>query len=634
MTTFKNYGATPPDDEKKVLVRRDCSSGQDTRSAKVYIDENGAYKLTNISLDQPGQRNKRPGMLQVADTFSSDACTGLFTFQINTGLDQLLVTEDTHIRKWTGSGNTASVKDDLTATAQTNIVKVKQSGKAPDDVVIVQNGTDIPVSIDAYGVETSLLDTPYSPYKTLANTWYGNRYWTLRNDLLAFSDAYPKTYAPEQATITGNYSSFTGKTGDKLKVIIDDAVFDEIDVSASTSIADVVTAINTKTGGSEATVSDSGFLTITSTTYGSDSNVEIDNSTYSDDDELVEDLFSQVADRSDSGYAPFDQTANVFRVPVGTEKALAPTRGHGLIVFGENAVWALAPSSTPSSSDQPQPIDARRGCVAGKSVTAVGDDIYYLSQDGVRSLKRTEQDKLQTGPSFPLSHKLKDEYESISWAFADRASGVWYDNKYFLALPTDSSTYNNEVWVYYPATEGWTVITGWDVADWAVYNIGGQDRLYYADSTTGKIYRAWYGYDDDGSAFTSTEETREEDMGTPLQDKVGGELEIKAISIGGSWTVDIYGSINGDAYKLLGTTTLTANDAPELAVDLPFALANSITTRDKYRLDLWDDGTIIGEWRTIRFKFENDDADNGTVVILEHNLAMYTQEHYSEGPLQ
>ncbi len=634
MTIFKSYGTQPQDDPKTTLVRRDMSKGQDTRSAKVNIAEDGAYKLTNVDIGQPGQREKRKGKLQVADSFSSTACTGLFTHYVNSGLDQMLVTDGAYLRKWTGSGDTSTLKSNLTVTDQTNITSVKQSGKTPDDVFIVQNGTDIPVSIDSYGVETSLLDSVYSPFKTLANTWYGNRYWSLKNDLLAFSDAYPRTYAPEQAEITGNYSNFTGKTGDKLKVTIDDEVYDEIDVSSSTSIADVVTAINTKTGGSEASTSSSGFLTITSTTYGSQSNVIIDTSSYSDDDELVGDLFSSVADRSDDGYAPFDQTANVFRVPVGEERALAATRDLGLIIFGENAVWALAPSTVPTSNDQPQPIDTRRGCVAGKTVKPVGEDIYYLSQDGVRSLKRTALDKVQSGPSYSLSYNLKEEHEAINWAYAEKASAIYFDNKYFISLPTDSSTYNNVVWVYYPATQGWTVITGWNVADWSVYKVGGEERLYYADSNTGKIYRAWYGYDDDGSAFETTEETREEDFGMPLRDKVGGELEVKAIGIGGAWTLDIFVSVNGGAYKALATMSISANEAPTLAVDLPFSLANSITTKQKYRLDMYADGTMIGEWRTIQFKFVNDDADNGTVIVLEHNVALYGQEHYSEAPLQ
>ncbi len=100
--------------------------------------------------------------------------------------------------------------------------------------------------------------------------------------LYAISDSKTfKTIANQEyrditkAVIVGNVASFTGVVGDKITVIIDGTSTVGIDISASTSIADVVTAINTAVGFTVASEDDNGFLVITSLVQGSSSVVTI-----------------------------------------------------------------------------------------------------------------------------------------------------------------------------------------------------------------------------------------------------------------------------------------------------------------------------------------------------------------------
>jgi len=47
------------------------------------------------------------------------------------------------------------------------------------------------------------------------------------------------------------------------------------------------------------------------------------------------------------------------------------------------------------------------GVVSKKGAVAYGDNIYFFAQDGFRELKRTIQDKLQIGITYPISYRLK-----------------------------------------------------------------------------------------------------------------------------------------------------------------------------------------------------------------------------------
>lgn len=320
----------------------------------------------------------------------------------------------------------------------------------------------------------------------------------------------------------------------------------------------------------------------------------------------------------------FDTVSNWYRIPVGEERALVPTRDMGIIVMGLKAIWAINPSVVPAATDQPVPVSDSVGCVARKTAIVVADDIYWLAQDGVRALRRTEQDKLQFHASLPVSYPNKNEFDVISWAYVHKASAVYYDNKYIIALPTNSSTYNNTVWVYYPASNGWSVITGWNVADWVKYKIGGKEELYYVDSTNGKMFKAFSGWTDDGTAITSTEESREEDFGQPAINKIGGSVEVEASGDGGTYELQVYVSKDGKEYNNLGSAIIYSDSAPELPVDLPFYLGGVASVRKKFHIDETE------SFRTLRVMIRNDDSNSGEIHVLGHSITTYPEEFYDE----
>lgn len=324
----------------------------------------------------------------------------------------------------------------------------------------------------------------------------------------------------------------------------------------------------------------------------------------------------------------FNTVADVYRIPVGTERGIVPTRDTGMIVMGNEAIWGLAPSATPAASDKPEPLVTNHGVVSKRGFVNAGDDIYYFAQDGFRALKRTLQDKMQAGVSYPISYGLKDEYDAISWAHISRLSMRYFDNKIFIAVPTSSSTF--DTWIYFPAFGTFTIKKGWSPRCWTTYKVGGEERLYYGKHADGVVYRAWYGFTDEGTtttngtAQTMVTEYKSENFGQPLIFKVGGEVEVEAVAVGGDNTILVEARIDGGNYATLGTLTLASATAPTLPVDLPFTLTDEFKLREKYHLD------SLGRFREIQIRLTHSAKNTEDIKIYGLNITTYPEEYESE----
>lgn len=504
------------DDELLFIVKRDLSGGQNTRQHEQVIEKNQAVKLQNILLETAGSRQLRSGQTRIDASYPSSSSSGygLFGFDPDGGQFELLAIQSTNLSGWILSGSFTNYKTDFTASLQTTMLKAGQSGQ--NDVVIISNGTDNVFAMYQDHTMHDLGDTNTSPPKTTAMAFYGNRLWTLKNNLISFSDAFPSDYS-----------------------------------------------------------------------------------------------------------TAFDRTTNAFRAPVGTARAIVPTRDQGLILLGADQIWQLSPSAVPSpTTDFPQKV-LDIGCVAGNTAVQVADDIVFLAPDGVRGLFRTQLDKLQTGKSFPLSFVLQDEFNAINWNHIDKACAVYFQNKYIIALPTDGSSYNNTCWVYYPSYNAWVVYTGWNIARFAKIRVAGEETLYGIDSVTGKVFHLFSGTSDNGTAIELDEWSKAEDFDQPLVYKFGCEFKIKVQ--GGNGTLIIYASPDGADWIQLGTldTGLTSVTFP---VSFPVVFGDSDETTGTFHLD--DSGII--KFKRCKFRIYCNDID-AIINVLETSIMAMQEPYLSEG---
>ena len=146
----------------------------------------------------------------------------------------------------------------------------------------------------------------------------------------------------------------------------------------------------------------------------------------------------------------FTTADSQFRINKGSADFLVgfiPYQEDQLIVFFRNSLHLINNIATTSAANVYE-ITRQHGCVARKSIAQSGPQTYFLlrqrsssSLPGVDPAKGlgVAISKVQ-GETIPLTRPIQDQFADVNYAAADKACGVVFDNKYFLAVPTGSST--------------------------------------------------------------------------------------------------------------------------------------------------------------------------------------------------
>jgi hypothetical protein len=185
----------------------------------------------------------------------------------------------------------------------------------------------------------------------------------------------------------------------------------------------------------------------------------------------------------------------------GELTAIVPARDNSpkMWLFKQRAVFLFEPRWGSSSAQIPSAADALdtvssnirlltqgAGCLATKSAQWVpgeqGADLFFLAEDGVRSLARAENDT-QAGAGFPVSYNIKAWIDRINWTHAHKAAATVYDNAYHLAVPLDGATENTHVLRFDIANRAWSLHT-WSSRDVGVFSLGGQARYFFQNNDT------------------------------------------------------------------------------------------------------------------------------------------------------
>jgi len=162
--------------------------------------------------------------------------------------------------------------------------------------------------------------------------------------------------------------------------------------------------------------------------------------------------------------------------------AIMPSRGSAprLYLFKKESIYALdvvwgSGAYIPQTADSLDTTNSRLvllsenvGCIAPKTVVytsgAEGADIFFLARDGVRSLKRVEQD-VAGGAGEAVSEPVHDIIERINWTVVHKAVAAVHNHMFYLAIPVDGSTTNNLVLVFDLIDKVWASQHTWSPTD-------------------------------------------------------------------------------------------------------------------------------------------------------------------------
>ena len=181
----------------------------------------------------------------------------------------------------------------------------------------------------------------------------------------------------------------------------------------------------------------------------------------SDDQIYVSDILAHAA----HGTPPFP-TGNAFKVGLGDPvTGLASWVGFNVVVFCKNSCYVVDTAPVPATSGASTPaastfkirtISASTGCVSHGSIAQVGEDLFFLSRTGVRSIRRTMEENMVASDVGVISYPIQDVIDEINWAAVENATAVFWNNRYLLSVPTGTSTVNNTTLCYNTNTQSWT----------------------------------------------------------------------------------------------------------------------------------------------------------------------------------
>lgn len=227
--------------------------------------------------------------------------------------------------------------------------------------------------------------------------------------------------------------------------------------------------------------------------------------------------------------------------------AITPYYENRIIVFKRRRIFqvTIPPDMTSAADWTISIISNNIGCVAGATAIQVNSDIFFLSDDGIRSLVRSASDDF-TSVGLPISEVVKDVIQEINTAEIGICTAAFYDNRYLLAIPTAANDFNDTILVYNTilgAFEGtWTP----KVMQFALTNFQDEGLRLMMKLTTGQInkYSGYktpaqttaadyvdFGVQSNGTSvgtfdYTSSVRTRDMDFSDPFAQKHGSYFEV------------------------------------------------------------------------------------------------------------
>lgn len=210
-----------------------------------------------------------------------------------------------------------------------------------------------------------------------------------------------------------------------------------------------------------------------------------------------------------AGTSDWDHVNFKFRVGHGEGDAIrgmVSLQNFNLLFLKEGSIWLChTPPTAASANDfsiSRMPGDI--GVVGKRAYVAVGNDVMFLAQDGVRSIRRMESSGEQYEISPPLSLPLQPWIDRINWAYADLSCAFRYEHLVGFAVPIDSATAPSHVLVWNERLNCWNgVWTGWTPRQFCVSRFSGLDRLVVGDNV-GRV-NLWKDTDDESTAATFTD---------------------------------------------------------------------------------------------------------------------------------
>jgi len=137
-----------------------------------------------------------------------------------------------------------------------------------------------------------------------------------------------------------------------------------------------------------------------------------------------------------------DVIGNQFRPSAGQSDylvQLTPFTKDSLVVFNRKSIHLMTGISGSLADVSTNVVTTEIGCSARKSVIQVANQIMFLSDQGIFSVEFLDEYNLR-GTGTPISETIQPFIDRINQDYVHLSCGVYFDNKYWLALPLNSES--------------------------------------------------------------------------------------------------------------------------------------------------------------------------------------------------
>jgi len=278
-----------------------------------------------------------------------------------------------------------------------------------------------------------------------------------------------------------------------------------------------------------------------------------------------------------------------------------------IIVFKKRRIFqvTIPPDMTTAADWTIELISNNIGCVAEATAVQVNSDIFFLSDDGIRSLVRSAADDF-TSVGLPISEVVKDVIQSINTAKIGVCTAHFYDNRYLLAFPSEANDVNDTILVYNAVLQAFEGTWTPNVMQFALTNFQDEGVRLMLKTTTGQINKysgyktpaqvTTADYQDAGVNYESYVRTKDFNFGDPFSAKYGSHFEV---IFDDSYSTDASISIQRDID--VGDIDVQPNlNISSAALTLPFTLPAVLPTSVKKRLA--SDLRTYEKWRLLNIK--------------------------------
>ena len=196
----------------------------------------------------------------------------------------------------------------------------------------------------------------------------------------------------------------------------------------------------------------------------------------------------------------YDQIFAQYRFNAGEADfnvALHSFSEDNLMVFNRNSIHMVSNTTTLQGAST-RLLTNEVGCVARQSVQQVGNQVIFLSDNGVYSTQFFDEYNLR-GTETPLSEPINVTIKRINKTYWSNSVAAYFDNRYFIAVPLNSedgtviAEKNNAILVYNFLNKQWESIDQVNDSDFHINNLlvvgEGNDRGVYAVNDLGSVQK-------------------------------------------------------------------------------------------------------------------------------------------------